>query len=57
MQTLTGSLGNLWKKLTVTMANRTDPYQVVLEATVRGNNGNLFANRKRKMNRLCDNIH
>ena len=41
MQTLSGSLGNLWKKLTVTMANRTDPYEVVIEATVRGNNGNF----------------
>ena len=41
MQTLSGSLGNLWKKLTVTVANRTDPYEVVIEATVRGNNGNF----------------
>ena len=34
MQKLSGSLGNLWKKWTVKMANRTDPYQIVIEATV-----------------------
>ena len=41
MQKLSGSLGNLWKKWSVKMANRTDPYQVVIEATV-GKPGNFF---------------
>ena len=40
MQKLSGSLGNLWKKWSVKMANRTDPYQVVIEATV-GKPGNF----------------
>ena len=41
MQKLSGSLGNLWKKWSVKMANRTDPYQVVIEATV-GKPGNFI---------------
>lgn len=31
---ISGSLGNQWKKWRVQMVNRTDPYQIVVEATV-----------------------